>query len=38
MQAENDYCIRSDAYKYFHPDIVLKDLYVIREIAVEIPK
>lgn len=30
--------MKSDSYKYFHPDSILKDLYVVRERAAEIPK
>ena len=33
-----DYCIKSDTYKYFHPDVVMNDLHVVREESYEIPK
>lgn len=38
MLPEWDYCIRSDTYKYFHPDTVLQDVNLVREKAYEIPK
>jgi hypothetical protein len=30
--------MKSDAFKYLHPDTVLKDTYLVREKSVEIPK
>jgi hypothetical protein len=30
--------MKSDAYKFFHPDVILKDTYLVREKSVEIPK
>lgn len=31
MNPEADYCIRSDIYKFYHPDSILNDTYIIRE-------
>ncbi|CAK61412.1 unnamed protein product (macronuclear) [Paramecium tetraurelia] len=31
VQPENDYCIRSDTYKYYHPDSIMMDTYTFRE-------
>ncbi|CAD8046401.1 unnamed protein product [Paramecium sonneborni] len=31
VKPEADYCQRSDLYKFYHPDIVMKDTYTFRE-------
>ncbi|CAD8142537.1 unnamed protein product [Paramecium octaurelia] len=31
VRPEADYCKRSDLYKFYHPDIVMKDTYTFRE-------
>lgn len=31
LVGEVDYCSKSDAYKYFHPDVVMKDIVTIRD-------
>ncbi|CAD8208080.1 unnamed protein product [Paramecium octaurelia] len=31
VQPENDYCIHSDTYKYYHPDSIMLDTYTFRE-------
>ncbi|CAD8189207.1 unnamed protein product [Paramecium octaurelia] len=31
VQPYHDYCIQSDLYKYYHPDVIMKDVYTFRE-------
>ncbi|CAD8070870.1 unnamed protein product [Paramecium sonneborni] len=31
VQPQQDYCIKSDTYKYYHPDVVMNDTYTFRE-------
>ncbi|KAM3127735.1 hypothetical protein pb186bvf_020167 [Paramecium bursaria] len=32
VRQDNDYCRKSDLYKYYHPDVLMKDTYFIREV------
>ncbi|CAD8170403.1 unnamed protein product [Paramecium octaurelia] len=31
VQPQHDYCIKSDTYKYYHPDVIMNDTYTFRE-------
>ncbi|CAD8189187.1 unnamed protein product [Paramecium octaurelia] len=31
VQPQHDYCIQSDLYKYYHPDVIMNDVYTFRE-------
>ncbi|CAD8093785.1 unnamed protein product [Paramecium primaurelia] len=31
VQPQHDYCIKSDTYKYYHPEVIMNDTYTFRE-------
>jgi hypothetical protein len=31
LSTDDQYCLKSDSLKYFHPDMVLEDIYATRE-------
>lgn len=38
VKPEIGYCVRSDTYKYFHPDVIMDDIYITREYKNDLPR